>query len=328
MTPLRPTSSAFSTSPFPIRPRFLPVRKMLSRIAPKTTVIITNLNQGAHLEACIESVLIQTHPVDEIIVHDRGSSDHSLAILLNYAPRITLLTEQYPDLPEAQARSRALHESFIRSTGDIIFLLDSRDLFSLTKIASFLKAFSAEPRPVAVQAPMAWIDETGWKLPRMPEPFRHTANAFSKAYSRQDPDLFYSYSALAFTRDFLASQLPVDWSDGLIANVDTRLAFAALLSGPITTLPSELGAWRKNTHASSADAGTLPATYHLQETLRRTRLFNQLSHKAGHPPISIWQNPRLYLQALRLVAPKSVYRYYKNHFAHRFARPAEKLAVL
>ena len=59
-------------------------QNILPDLAPLTTdsiaVIIPVYNGAMYLAEAIESVLAQTHPADEIIVIDDGSTDDSLAI--------------------------------------------------------------------------------------------------------------------------------------------------------------------------------------------------------------------------------------------------------
>jgi glycosyltransferase involved in cell wall biosynthesis len=291
----------------------------------KTSVLINNYNHAPFLRACIGSVLDQTQPADEVIFYDDGSSDESVAIARSFGSRVSVIAGRRFDRPARINQGHGIHEAFIRSTGDILFLLDSDDVFFPQKVARYHDAFVERPDTILVQAPMAWIDVEGRKRPRLPEPFKHTANPFDLAYKLNDPDLFYPTSALAFSRDFLTRALPIDWSDNVPLWADTRLCLAALLSGPIVTLPDELGGWRQHS-ASDCARAALVRTYQLRQTLRRTRVFNRLCAAAGEPTISFWQNRRFYLQLLRLVAPRFVYRFYEKHFsAHAPAKTAAAL---
>jgi glycosyltransferase involved in cell wall biosynthesis len=277
----------------------------------KTAVLINNFNHAAWLPACLESVFAQTHPADEIIVYDDASTDDSLAILRRYEPRITVIAG--PRLPEAARihQGTAIHEGFRRSTADVIFLLDSDDVFTPGKIARYLPAFSQSPRPVLVQAPMHWIDSQGRKLARYPEAFKHTDSALAATYAAQDPDLFFPTSALAFTREFLNTALPIDWSDDINLWSDTRLCLAALLAGPIVTLREECGGWRHH-RASDSARQARAHTYQLRQTIRRTKVFNRLATNAGLPPISLWRNRRFYLQLVRLLLPSPAFFLYQK----------------
>ena len=289
----------------------------------KTSVLINNYNHAAWLPACLESVLTQTHPADEIIVYDDGSSDDSLAVARRYAPRVSVIAGQHFQRPNRVNQGNAIHEAFIRSSGDIIFLLDGDDVFTPTKIALYLEAFSRSPAPVLVQAPMHWIDSQGRQLKRLPEPFKHTPNPLATTYATQDPDLFYPTSSLAFSREFLTRALPMDWADDINLWSDTRLCLAAVLSGPVVTLSDELGGWRQHTASDSARQ-SVARTYQLRQTMRRTQVFNRLAQQAGLPTLSHWRNRRFFFQLLRLVSPQIAFRFYEKYVA-RMARALSSL---
>ena len=280
----------------------------------KTSVLVNNYNHAAWLPACLESVLAQTHPADEIIVYDDGSSDDSLAVARRYAPRVSVIAGRRFQRPNRVNQGNAIHEAFIHSTGDILFLLDGDDVFTPTKIALYLEAFSHTPRPVLVQAPMHWIDAAGRHLTRLPEPFKHTPNPLATTYATQDPDLFYPTSSLAFTRDFLSRALPLDWSDDINLWSDTRLALAAVLTGPVITLPDELGGWRQHPASDSARQ-SIARTHQLRQTLRRTQVFNHLAQQAGLPTLSVWRNRRFFFQLLRVISPSIAFRFYEKYVA-------------
>ncbi|MES1194409.1 MAG: glycosyltransferase, partial [Opitutus sp.] len=57
----------------------------------KTSVLINTMNHADFIEDCVESVLVQTHLPDEIIVYDDGSTDDTVARLRQYSNRITLI---------------------------------------------------------------------------------------------------------------------------------------------------------------------------------------------------------------------------------------------
>jgi glycosyltransferase involved in cell wall biosynthesis len=282
----------------------------------RTSVLINTYNQAAYLTACIESVLAQTHPADEIIVYDDGSNDGSLEVLHSFGDKITVIPGKRVARASAINQGHAIHQAFLNSTGDVVFLLDGDDLFLPTRIAAYVKAFQSEPHAILVQAPLAWIEADGRPAPRLIESFRHADDSLAATYRRQDPDLFYPTSALAFSREFLLKALPIDWSDGINLWSDTRLCLVALLAGPIVTLPSEYGVHRKHAGSDSTRAAH-SRIYQVAQTWRRTRVFNKLCRKSGHATLSVWKNPRFYLQLLRLLSPSGFYQAYAIGQARR-----------
>jgi glycosyltransferase involved in cell wall biosynthesis len=278
----------------------------------RASVLVNCYNNGKWLAACLDSILAQTRPAEEIIVYDDGSTDDSVEIARSYAPSVTVIAGSRTSHPPHINQGEAIRQAFLRSTGDIIFLLDSDDLFHPGKIARYLEAFSTPPQPVLVQAPLRLIDAKGQTLRRSSEPSKHTANPLETAYTRKETDLFYPTSALAFTRQFLATQFPLNWEDGIPAWSDMRLCIAALFAGPVRTLEDELGSWRRHAQADSIIASQ-KHTYLLTQTWRRSRLFNQNALLASRPPIPVWKNRRFFGQLMRVMFPPFAYQLFTRY---------------
>jgi glycosyltransferase involved in cell wall biosynthesis len=92
----------------------------------KVSVIINNYNYKEYLADSIESVLSQTRTPDEIIVVDDGSSDGS----------DVFISEKYGNIDvikivkkENGGQLSAINAGFRSSSGDIIFFLDSDDIY-------------------------------------------------------------------------------------------------------------------------------------------------------------------------------------------------------
>jgi len=268
----------------------------------KVSVLINSYNHARWLRCCIDSVLTQDPPPGEIILYDDGSTDDTVAIARSYGPRVTVIAGLHQRRAKRVNHGEAIHAAFQHSSGDVVFLLDGDDGFTPGKIAHYLAAFAASPQPVLVQAPLHLVDDRHRALPRFADRRKHSANPFESAYARADTDLFYPTSALAFTRTFLARQLPLQWDDGVDAWSDQRLCIAALFAGPVRTLEEEHGFWRRHAQSDSARiAGG--RSYLLNQARIRNRLFNHHATSAGRPTLSLWKNPRFYGHVLRLFSP-------------------------
>lgn len=85
------------------------------------SVIIPNYNYAQFIGEAIESVLAQTVAPLEIIVGDDGSTEHSAAVVAQYADRVRYI--QYPHSGETVVRTNLLHET----RGEWVVMLDADD---------------------------------------------------------------------------------------------------------------------------------------------------------------------------------------------------------
>jgi glycosyltransferase involved in cell wall biosynthesis len=88
---------------------------------PCISVLIPAYNAAATIGTTLESVFAQTHPPDEILVVDDGSTDDTCLVVERFAPRVRLLRQ--PNAGPAAARNHAARES----QGDWLALLDADD---------------------------------------------------------------------------------------------------------------------------------------------------------------------------------------------------------
>ncbi|WOO39684.1 glycosyltransferase [Rubellicoccus peritrichatus] len=130
----------------------------------RTTVAITNYNYGRFLEECLDSVLGQTRPVDQIVIVDDGSTDDSVKILEKYISdkdHITLISQKN------QGHLAALDAAVAKANGDIIFLLDADDRYLPHHVASTIEAFEENPKAELVFTGYRFIgNRTGDEYPR------------------------------------------------------------------------------------------------------------------------------------------------------------------
>jgi len=96
-------------------------------------------NGAAFLAQALDSILVQTHPVDEVIVVDDGSTDGSAAVAERYGGRVRVVRQ--PHRGTAAARNQGIAQA----SGDWIALLDADDLWGETKLARQFEAIAARP---------------------------------------------------------------------------------------------------------------------------------------------------------------------------------------
>ena len=103
----------------------------------KNICFINNYNNEAYIRECLESVFSQTHPFDQVILVDDGSSDHSISIISEF-------TATYPNLRLHQKKNEGQFSSFNAALSLIpensqIFLLDGDDIYPKDYLSLVLK---------------------------------------------------------------------------------------------------------------------------------------------------------------------------------------------
>ncbi|MEB3219527.1 MAG: glycosyltransferase family 2 protein [Nostocales cyanobacterium 94392] len=110
----------------------------------RISVLINNYNYQDYVVNAIESVLIQSYPVDEIIVVDDKSTDNSVQILQELFTNHEKVKLVIKDKNEGQLSS--FNEGFLASRGDIICFLDADDLYKDNYIAEVVSFYQENPK--------------------------------------------------------------------------------------------------------------------------------------------------------------------------------------
>jgi len=118
---------------------------------PTISITTPSYNQAEYLGATLQSVLRQRRDVYEYLVYDGGSSDGSKEIIeASSAEGITHWVSQ-----RDAGQSDAIRKGFERSTGDILFWLNSDDLLLPKSLRRVREAFARHPE---------WDVLTGWSV--------------------------------------------------------------------------------------------------------------------------------------------------------------------
>ena len=107
------------------------------------TILINNYNNQKFIKKCIKSCLNQSYKNLEIIIYDDVSSDLSKKTIKKInnkkIKKIFNNVKRYRSSPLNQFE--AINRSFLKSKGDIIFILDSDDFFLKNKVQFIVNIF-------------------------------------------------------------------------------------------------------------------------------------------------------------------------------------------
>jgi len=107
----------------------------------KVSVLIANYNNANYISDCISSLKKQSYKDIEIIFFDDKSTDSSLEIIKKFSGVVVLSNKSEKKKHSSFNQLNSYKEAFKKSTGEIIFFLDSDDYFHEEKIASVVKEF-------------------------------------------------------------------------------------------------------------------------------------------------------------------------------------------
>lgn len=232
---------------------------------PLVSILINNYNYDRFLAQAIDSALNQTYPHVEVVVVDDGSTDQSRDVILEYGDRII------PVLKENGGQSSAFNAAFEQSNGDLLFFLDSDDVFlpdKVEKLVDLFKQITVENSDILLFHALEIIDDQGkplsidplsgsceWKdlnaakerkqvldgaltqISTSAEVYRH-ANKY-----RYIPYLASPTSGFALTRSLATQVFPLPWQN-IKTSGDDFLVKAASLLGDIYSTEAVLTQYR------------------------------------------------------------------------------------
>jgi glycosyltransferase involved in cell wall biosynthesis len=196
----------------------------------KTTCIIDCYNHESFVVEAVNSLKKQTVQFDEIIIVDDCSTDNSAQVIReNYAndKQITLILKE-----KNQGQLAAFNDAFLASTGDVIFFLDSDDLYQPTYLEEALKVYKdnkdcdfifCQPERVGEYAPNVKLSEIKSSV------YDYGYSVASVLYlQRWVGD---ATSTLSMRRRILSKVLPIPYLEEWIVRADDCLVFGASIVG-------------------------------------------------------------------------------------------------
>jgi glycosyltransferase involved in cell wall biosynthesis len=113
-------------------------------------VVVPCYNAGPGLAATLDALLAQTHPPDEIVVVDDGSTDGSASLAEAYGGVVRVVRQQ-----NAGAAS-ARYKGVLESSSDLIVFNDAGDVSRPNRLALMHAALASNPDAVAAYG-VTWI---------------------------------------------------------------------------------------------------------------------------------------------------------------------------
>jgi glycosyltransferase involved in cell wall biosynthesis len=135
--------------------------KLLGTDYKKISVIIPNYNYARYLRERIESILLQTYPVFEIIILDDCSTDESLEIIDEYAKRIPLRIKVIKNEKNCGKVFKQWVKGIEIAKGDYVWIAEADDLSEPTFLETIIKGMSLDENIVMGYSQSKIIDEYG-----------------------------------------------------------------------------------------------------------------------------------------------------------------------
>ncbi len=217
---------------------------------PLVSILINNYNYGHFLADAIDSALNQTYPHIEVVVVDDGSSDNSREIIAQYTDRIK------PILKSNGGQASAFNAGFKASQGDLIFFLDSDDIFLPDKIEKIAYIFNQYPDIGWCFHPLKLFDnatESELQDPYFPSQAQGKSGVYDVRSTIQQGRLtgfipcLPATSGMCFRRSLLAQILPMPEAESVSIS-DSYIKYIALALTPGFCLLEKIGLQRIHQH--------------------------------------------------------------------------------
>ncbi len=276
----------------------------------KTSCLINNYNYGRFVVEAVESALTQTHPFDEVIVVDDGSTDDSRARLEPFVTdqKITLISK--PN----EGQLSCFNVGFAASTGDIVCFLDADDAYDPNYLESTLAVYEKN-----ADCDSVYTELREYNQPPPADPMG------------EDHDLGYSViltlcmktwigaptSCLSIRRRLLEKILPIPYTEEWRTRADDCLVFgASIMGGRKYHLSQPLVRYRVH-GANNYIKGKRDRFGNYRRRLAINRLFDLLTKRSGLDPDSLPELAHREFQTLVTPTWKQWYQYSRIPFRSR-----------
>lgn len=219
------------------------------------SVLIATFNHANFIGEAIDSVFNSLEHLNssskqkfivEVIVVDDGSTDKTQEVIKNYelnTKENTILKYLYQ---ENNGQSAAYENALSAISGEIVFLLDSDDRFTIEKFQKVIAAFDTNPSVGLVAHPLLVIDSNGVRTGEIrPKGAKLSEGDVSVALKNYGRHVAAATSGLAFTTS-LFKKIHPNPLYGIRSAADAYLSFAASIQNPVYALLEPLAEYRQH----------------------------------------------------------------------------------
>lgn len=106
------------------------------------SIIIVNYNNAKYIDQCVKSIFNQNYDNIEILFVDDNSKDNSLKVINKYKKKIKIINKRKKIGTGSFDQMQAFLIGAKKSSGEILFFLDSDDFFDKRKIYEMMKVYN------------------------------------------------------------------------------------------------------------------------------------------------------------------------------------------
>ena len=133
---------------------------------PRISIVVPSYNQGRFLAQTLHSIFSQNYPDVEVLVLDGGSTDESVSVIRQYAPRLA-----YWRSHKDAGQAAAIAEGLRMATGEICTYLNSDDMLAGGSLRTLAEIFRRDPGVTWVIGDVCLIDERSRAYHYLREPY-------------------------------------------------------------------------------------------------------------------------------------------------------------
>lgn len=276
----------------------------------KASILINNYNYSQYVCESIDSAFNQDYTNFEVILFDDASNDNSIEVIENFINKKNFnlkIIKNYKSKKNypSWCQMNAIKTAFYQSTGDIICLLDSDDIFFPDKLLKVVNKFDEDDRIGFVQHRFNIIRDNDnvakkksfsfYKPKSIPDYYKKTNNLNG---------LYAQTSALSFRREVFKRLLEIQLDEYPLVWPDVRFSRIAPLFCKIYSFDQPLGGYR--VHQNNDSIKLKNKNYYDNFLIEEYNYFNKYSHRFNFKKVSLdksFHNPKLkpYKKLIKLI---------------------------